>query len=99
MSKLNLLICLFFFWLYWVLVAAHRSFVEAGELSCGIRGLVLQPQMEPGPPAVWAQSLSHWTTREVPVCLPYDSLITKPARELRKGHFCPYRSKTFRHSA
>ena len=57
----------FFFWLYWVLVAAHRSFVEAGELSCGIRGLVLQPRMEPRPPAVWAQSLSHWTTREVPV--------------------------------
>ena len=29
--------------------------------------LVPQPGMEPGPPALGAWSLSHWTTREVPL--------------------------------
>ena len=29
--------------------------------------LVPQPGIEPTPPAVEAQSLNHWTTREVPV--------------------------------
>ena len=28
--------------------------------------LVPQPEIEPGPPAMGAQSLTHWTTREVP---------------------------------
>ena len=32
--------------------------------ACGI--LVLQPGMEPAPPAVEARSPNHWTTREVP---------------------------------
>ena len=33
-------------------------------MACGI--LVPQPGIEPVPPAVEAQSLKHWTTREVP---------------------------------
>ena len=32
--------------------------------ACGM--LVPQPGVEPAPPAVEAQSLNHWTTREVP---------------------------------
>ena len=36
------------------------------DLSCGMQDLVPQPGIEPGPPALGAQSLSHWTTREVP---------------------------------
>ena len=32
--------------------------------ACGI--LVPRPGIEPMPPAVEAQSLNHWTTREVP---------------------------------
>ena len=33
-------------------------------MACGI--LVPQPGIEPVPPALEAQSLNHWTTREVP---------------------------------
>ena len=29
--------------------------------------LVPRPRIEPGPPALGAWSLNHWTTREVPV--------------------------------
>ena len=36
------------------------------DLSCGMQDLVPQPGIERGPPALGAQSLSHWTTREVP---------------------------------
>ena len=35
----------------------------AGHAACGI--LFPQPGVEPNPPAVEAQSLNHWTTREV----------------------------------
>ena len=34
-------------------------------LSCGMWDLVLGPGIEPWPPALGAQSLSWWTTREV----------------------------------
>ena len=33
-------------------------------MACGI--LVPQPGFEPAPPALEAQSLNHWTAREVP---------------------------------
>ena len=33
-----------------------------------MRDLVPSPGIKPGPPALEAQSLSHWTTREVPAC-------------------------------
>ena len=47
-------ICLlFFFFFFW----RHH-------IACGI--LVPQPGIEPAPPALEAQSLNHWTTREVP---------------------------------
>ena len=43
-------------------------FVEALEFfSCGLWDLVSWPGLEPRPPALGVQSLSHWTTREVPV--------------------------------
>ena len=34
-------------------------------LSCGLWDLVLRPEIKPGPPALGAWNLSHWTTREV----------------------------------
>ena len=34
--------------------------------SCCRWDLVPRPGMEPGPPALGVQSLSHWATREVP---------------------------------
>ena len=43
-------------------------FVEALEFfSCGLWDLVSWPGLESRPPALGVQSLSHWTTREVPV--------------------------------
>ena len=35
-------------------------------LGCGMWDLVPWPGIEPGPPALGVQSLTHWTTREVP---------------------------------
>ena len=40
------------------------SFLFFGRAACGI--LVPQPGIEPVPPALEAQSLNHWSTREVP---------------------------------
>ena len=42
-----------------VLITAHRTF------SCSMWDLVPWPGMESGPPALEAQSFSHWTAREV----------------------------------
>ena len=36
-------------------------------LTCGKQGLVTPPGIEPGPPALGTQSLSHWIPREVPL--------------------------------
>ena len=41
---------------------------QAGSFSCGIWDLVSWPGIKPGPPALGAQSLSHWTTKWVPRC-------------------------------
>ena len=50
-----------FIWLHWVLVAACGIF----NLCWDMWDLVSRPGIEPGPPALGAQSLSHQTTREV----------------------------------
>ena len=46
-------------------------------LNCSVWDLVPWPEIEPGPPALGAQSLSPWTTREVPnlICFLDASLI------------------------
>ena len=63
-----------FIWLHRVLVAARGTFscgmriflvVARGVFSCGMWDLVPWPGIEPRPPALETQSLSHWTTREV----------------------------------
>ena len=41
-------------------------YLAAPGLSCGMWDLVPWRGIEPGPPALGAGSLSHWTTREVP---------------------------------
>ena len=50
------------------LVAACGLLVVACELSVAtcMRDLAPQPGIEPRPPALGAQSPTHWTTREVP---------------------------------
>ena len=42
-------------------------YLAALGLSCSMWDLAPWPGIEPGPPALGAQSLSHWTTREVPI--------------------------------
>ena len=56
--------------------------------ACGI--LVPQPGIEPVPPAVEAQSLNHWTSREVPRQGFLSVLFTVVSSVPRKGslHFC-----------
>ena len=49
-----------FIWQLWVLVVACVIF------SWGMWNLVLRPGIDPKPPALGVQSLSYWTTREVP---------------------------------
>ena len=55
-------------WLCQVLVATCRIF-SCGLWTpiCSMWDLVLWPGMEPGPPALGARSLSHWTTSEFPL--------------------------------
>ena len=70
-----------FIWLHQVLVVACRIFSYGIQtLSCGKCELVLWPWIKPSTPALGVWSLSHWTTREVPlevlqfyfsVCLSY----------------------------
>ena len=51
-----------------IFVVACRVFsCRLGTLSCSMWDLVPWPGIEPGSPALGAQSLSHWTTREVPM--------------------------------
>ena len=49
---------LFFFFVF--------IYLDAPGLSCGMWDLVPWPGIKPGPSALGARSLNHWTTREVP---------------------------------
>ena len=49
------------------------------DFCCGMRNLVSWPGTEPGPPALGAWSLSHWTTREVPVAFLMMAILTNGA--------------------
>ena len=46
---------------------SHNLHWSIKTLSCGLWDLVPRPGIKPGPPILGAQSLSHWTTREVPI--------------------------------
>ena len=50
-------------------------YLSALDLSCSMWDLVPWPGTEPGPPALGAQSLSHWTTRKVPHTLFWKNLL------------------------
>ena len=54
---------------------------QEGEIvSCGMWDLVPWPGIEPRPPALEAQSLSHWTTREVPGLFSWHLMSNSNAR-------------------
>ena len=59
-----------FIWLPWVSTEEHRIFsYSMPTFSCSMLDLVPQPGIEPGPSALGAQNLSHWTTRKGPVSI------------------------------
>ena len=58
-------------------------YLAASGLSCSMSDLVPRPGIEPGPPTLWAQSLSPWTSRDVPAFLLYESFLHQPS--LRVG--------------
>ena len=55
-------------------------YLAALGLSCSMRDLVPWPGIEPGPPALGAQSPSHWTTREVPTQQSWFQLVLHPVQ-------------------
>ena len=68
----------YLFWLCQVLLAARGIFEACGVFlvaACGLlvaacmQDLVPRPRIEPRPPALRARSVTHWTTREVPLLL------------------------------
>ena len=53
-------------WLHWVLAVACRILdATYGNFSCGMWDLVAWLGLLPRHPALGAQRLSHWATREV----------------------------------
>ena len=57
----------FLFQIFYLFILLHQLFVVAhGIFSCGMWDLVPWPGIEPRPPALGVQTLSHWTTREAP---------------------------------
>ena len=64
----TLLMYVLFIWRYRVFIAACGIFsCSMGTLSFGMWDLVPWPGIKSGPHALGGQSLSHWTTREVPI--------------------------------
>ena len=67
------LIFIIFIWIHWVLAVAWAIFdLNYGmqTLNCGLGDLVFWPGIKLKPPQtqiLGAQSLSHWTSREVPI--------------------------------
>ena len=53
--------------IYHTLLINIYLFIWPRHTACGILLIVPLPGIEPTPPAVEAQSLNHWTAREVPV--------------------------------
>ena len=63
---LLLFVCFFNIYLFIYLAVLGLS-CHVRALSCGMQDLVPRPGIEPGPPALRAQSINRWTTREVPI--------------------------------
>ena len=63
-------------WLHQVLIAAHGIFsCRMWILSCSMWALVPWPGIELGAPALEVWCLSHWTTREVPMSLNFNTVF------------------------
>ena len=61
-------------------------FFWSPRAACGI--LVPQPEIKPVPPALGAQSLNHWTAREVPILVFFNTDIFNISfKEARRIYF------------
>jgi hypothetical protein len=58
---------LLFFLLCYLFIWLPVDFVACKIFSHSLWDLVLWPGIEPGPPILGAQNLSHWTIRDVPM--------------------------------
>ena len=56
------------FFLFYLFIWLSMAFIACKIFSCSLWDLVLWPGIEPGPPTLGAQNLSHWTIRNVPRC-------------------------------
>ena len=82
-----------------------KIYLAALGLSCGMWDLVPWWGIEPRPPALEAQSLSHWTTREVPKLILEGLDVSDQMKKSGKGLFwtwtwhesCVQRNKTPRY--
>ena len=75
---------IYVFWLCWVLIETHSVFIVAcGLLSCDMWDSFLSRDQSWAPPVLETQSLSHWTTREVPIL----SSWSKKAKEMGRAWF------------
>ena len=61
----------------WDLLVAACGIFSCGmrTLSCSMWDLFPCPGIKPGPPALGVWSLSHWTTREVPLSILFDAMV------------------------
>ena len=59
-------LCVYMLILFLVVNFLFHIFSWLHHKVCGI--FVPQPGIEPAAPVLEAQSLNHWTTREVPIC-------------------------------
>ena len=83
-SSLDFLENYLFLRLHHILGASHRIFTEAWRIQFPGQ------RPNPGPPALGVQSLSHWTTREVPSL----EFLFSPFRPYIKSshfHYSPFR--------
>ena len=68
---IHIMFCMFLFWFFkylflFIQLAVSGLSCTMQTLGCGRWDLVSWPGTEPGPPALGAESHSHWTTKEVP---------------------------------
>jgi len=68
MQDVLVVVCEIFSYDIWDLLLQHANALvmvyEFLVAACG--GLIPHPGIEPGPPALGARNLSHWTNKEVP---------------------------------
>ena len=66
LSNIWYMLCINFFFFFFFNIYLFGSSCGMQTLGCSMWDLVPRPRLKPGPSALGAQNLNHWTTREVP---------------------------------